>query len=232
MLEIIATTVEDAVLIEKGGADRIELVSALSEGGLTPSYGIIQQTIQAVHIPVNVMIRPHSQGYNYSQEDMLCMIEDIKQAKTLGANGVVLGVLDAEGNVDMGKLDTLLQHCQGLEVTFHRAIEKTADILTATRQLASTSITRVLSSGGPGHAHENRDVLREMQGILAEQNKKLLVGSGINKDNCKAIVQATHAQEIHVGTAVRHGSTASGRIDLAAVQALANSGTVLFLAKD
>ena len=96
MLEIIATSVEDAIVIEKGGADRIELVSALSEGGLTPSYGLVHRVIGAVNIPVNVMIRPHSLSFVYSDEDLLCMLEDIKQAKALGANGVVFGMLDSQ----------------------------------------------------------------------------------------------------------------------------------------
>ena len=92
MLEIIATTVQDALIIAEGGADRIELVSALSEGGLTPSYGLMRQAINAANIPVNVMIRPHSAGFVYDEADLLCMIEDIKQARASGANGVVFGI--------------------------------------------------------------------------------------------------------------------------------------------
>src|SRR5690554_1289977 len=178
MLEIIATTVEDAVLIERGGAGRIELISALAEGGLIPSYGLMRQVIQTVSIPVNVMIRPHSQGYTYSEADVRCMIEDIKQAESLGANGVVLGVLDREGRIDRGRLIQLLQHCGGLAVTFHRAMDEAADIIAATRLVASAPIHRVLSSGGPGKAEANLPVLRNMQAILAEKGKQLLVGSG------------------------------------------------------
>lgn len=218
MLEIIATTVEDAVLIERGGAGRIELISALAEGGLTPSYGLMRQVIQTVSIPVNVMIRPHSQGYTYSEADIRCMIEDIKQAKSLGANGVVLGALDREGRIDRGRLNQLLNHCGGLAVTFHRAMDEAANIIAATRLVASAPIHRVLSSGGPGKAEANLPVLRNMQAILAEKGKQLLVGSGVHKGNCQAILRATRARELHVGTGVRQGASPRGPINLQAVR--------------
>ncbi len=218
MLEIIATSVEDAIVIEKGGADRIELVSALSEGGLTPSYGLMHQVIGAGNIPVNVMIRPHSRSFVYSDEDLLCMLEDIQQAKALGANGVVFGMLDAQGNLAVPQLKMLLGHCQGLEVTFHRAIDQAKDILAATELLASMPIHRVLSSGGPGQAQSNLAILRQMRDILERQGKRLLAGSGISPQNCKNILRATRAHELHVGTSVRNNNSAFAGINLAAVK--------------
>lgn len=222
MLEIIATTVGDALLIEEGGADRIELVSALSEGGLTPSYGLMRQVISAVNIPVNVMIRPHSASFIYDEADLLCMIEDIKQANASGANGVVFGMLTADGNIDLPHLERLLEYCEGLEVTFHRVIDETADILAATRRVATTPIRRILSSGGsnPGRAEGHLEVLHQMQAILSEKGKTLLVGGGVNRENCRAILQTTGASELHVGTGVRYGSSAYGAISLEAVQDL------------
>lgn len=223
MLEIIASTVEDAILIEQGGADRIELVSALSEGGLTPSYGLILQVVRAVNIPVNVMIRPHSQGFVYSDEDLLCMLEDVRQAKALGANGVVFGMLDSQGNIAVPQLEALLENCQRLEVTFHRAIDQAKDILAAIELLATMPIHRVLSSGGPGQAETNVAILRQMRDILDKRGKKLLAGSGINPQNCKNILGATHAHELHVGTSVRCGYSAYKNVNLAAVEAMATA---------
>ena len=216
MLEIIATSVEDAIVIEKGGADRIELVSALSEGGLTPSYGLVHRVIGAVNIPVNVMIRPHSMSFVYSDEDLLCMLEDIKQAKALGANGVVFGMLDSQGNIAIPQLEMLLGHCQGLEVTFHRAIDQAKDILAATELLASMPIHRVLSSGGPGQAQSNLAILRQMRDIFDKPGKRLLAGSGVNLENCQAILQVAH--ELHVGTSVRNNFSAFESINLEAVK--------------
>jgi copper homeostasis protein len=221
MLEIIASTVEDAIVIEKGGADRIELVSALSEGGLTPSYGLIFQVVRAVNIPVNVMVRPHSRGFDYSENDLLCMLEDIRQAKALGANGVVFGMLDVKGNIAAPQLEALLGHCQGLEVTFHRAIDQARDILAATELLATMPIDRVLSSGGPGQAETNVAVLRQMREILDKRGKKLMAGSGISPINCQPILWTTHAHELHVGTSVRCGFSAFENVNPAAVDAMA-----------
>jgi len=99
MIEIIAATPEDARRIEACGADRIELVSALSEGGLTPSYAIIEITVKSVTIPVNVMIRPHSKSFVYTREEIEIMKEDIHVAKELGANGVVIGALDEKRKI-------------------------------------------------------------------------------------------------------------------------------------
>lgn len=94
MLEIIGMTVEDAKSIEECGADRIEHMSALTEGGLTPSYGLVERVVKSVDIPVNVMIRHHANGFVYSEEDLEIMKRDIQAVKSLGVNGVVLGVLD------------------------------------------------------------------------------------------------------------------------------------------
>lgn len=221
MLEIIATTVEDAVYIEEGGGDRIELVSALSEGGVTPSYGLIRQVLLAVNIPVNVMIRPHTNSFVYSATDLQCMLDDIEQCKILGANGVVLGMLDSDGNIALGQLEKALERCRGLEVTFHRALDKSKDPLTSVRALAGTGVRRVLSSGGPGLAEDNLEVLKEMQKILAEAGKTLLVGRGITLENCGPILQATAAPELHVGNAARRDHSPVAPVELGRVEKIA-----------
>ncbi len=100
MLEIIGMSVEDAKIIEDCGADRIELVSALTEGGLTPSFGLIESVVNSVKIPVNIMIRHHAKSFVYSKEDISIMQKDIGVVKEIGANGVVFGVLDKNNNID------------------------------------------------------------------------------------------------------------------------------------
>lgn len=223
MLEIIATTVEDAIAIERGGGQRIELVSALSEGGVSPSYGLICQVILAVKIPVNVMIRPHTQSFVYSERDLSCMIEDIEQAKLLGANGVVLGMLDEDGNIHLEQLARVLSHCQGLEVTFHRATDKSKDPLSSIKQLAKTGIQRVLSGGGPGKAEDNLEALRAFQAILAREGKELIVGRGITLENCGHILAATNTRELHVGNDVRRDKSPTGPVEEAAVKRIAKA---------
>lgn len=214
MLEVIATTLEEAKLIEKAGADRIELVSALSEGGLTPSFVLVESVLESVEIPVNVMIRPHSQSFVYSDDEITQMVEDINVIKALGANGVVLGVLDKDKKVDFHKLKALLDEVEDLEVTFHRAIDECENIIEEIELLADIpKIKRVLSSGGEGSAEDNIDTLKDMVKILGVNNKILLIGSGVNHKNIAEILRKTFASEIHVGRCVRNNNSCSERIN-------------------
>ncbi len=127
MIEIIAATLEDVKRIQESGAGRIELVSALSEGGLTPSYSLIKRAVQTANIPVNVMIRPHSKSFIYTDEEIELMVEDIKIAKQLNVSGVVFGVLNEHNEICISSLEKLLEACDGIDVTFHKAIDELAD---------------------------------------------------------------------------------------------------------
>lgn len=108
-IEVIASTVEDCRQIEKGGAHRIELVSALEVDGLTPSYGLIRQAREAVEIPINVMIRPHSLSFQYDQDDIECMVRDIAVCKELKVAGVVFGMLTPSLDIDENLLQKLVE---------------------------------------------------------------------------------------------------------------------------
>lgn len=221
MLEIIATSVEDAVNIEQGGGERIELVSALSEGGVTPSYGLIRQVLLAVNIPVNIMIRPHTNSFVYSESDFQCMLDDIEQAKLLGANGIVLGMLDKEGNIALEQLNRALERARRLEVTFHRAVDKSTAPLAAIKQLARTGVSRVLSSGGPGLAQDNLGRLKCFRDILAAAGKSLIAGRGVTLENCVEILAASEAHDLHLGNAVRRDKSPTAPVEQAAVAEIA-----------
>lgn len=202
MIEIIAACIEDVKKIEQFGGDRIELVSALSEGGLTPSYGLIKMAVEAVKIPVNVMIRPHSKSFVYSEEDIGIMVHDIKVVKELGANGVVLGTLTNKGAICERSLQQLLHAADGLEVTFHRAIDDLLNPAEGVKKLSRyREITRILTSGGKGRVEDNIEVIREM--IDHSKHIKILVGGGLTFENIKIIMKETQAPEFHFGTAVR-----------------------------
>ncbi|WP_260838845.1 copper homeostasis protein CutC [Heyndrickxia oleronia] len=108
IIEVIADTVEDAIIAEQAGANRIELITGVAEGGLTPSYGIIEAVCKAVSIPVYVMIRPHSRSFSYSNTELNSMVKDIQICKELGAAGVVWGVLNKDGDIDKEALKKLL----------------------------------------------------------------------------------------------------------------------------
>lgn len=215
MLEIIAETLKDALTIEQNGGDRIELISALSEGGLTPSYGLVKQVISQVSIPVNVMIRPHSATFEYSREDIEVMREDARIFNELGVKHVVLGVLDYEGLPNMEALAYILEDTN-LTATFHRAIDESKDLMVALNLLETNKrITHVLTSGGPGKVEENIDLIRKL--IHETEDITMILASGISLENLQAIrndVDFTFESrntgyrdyDIHVGSAVRGGS--------------------------
>ncbi|MCC0674118.1 copper homeostasis protein CutC [Clostridioides sp. ES-S-0145-01] len=201
MLEIIGMTVEDAKIIEDCGADRIELVSALTEGGLTPSFGLIESVVNSVKIPVNVMIRPHAKSFVYSKEDINIMLKDINTVKKIGANGVVFGMLDKNNNIDEENLNFLLQYCDNLDVTFHRAIDESNTIESVNLLKNYDRITNILTSGGKGGIRENIKIIKDM--MLNSNNIKILLGGGLNFNNIVEIKGVTKANNFHFGTAVR-----------------------------
>lgn len=213
LVEYIATSIKDAILIEKSGADRIELVSGLTEGGITPSYGLIEKTVSSVRIPVNVMVRPHAQSFCYSSEDIAIMKQDIKIIRSLGANGVVFGVLDTEGNLNVGHLEELLTEAGPMEVTFHRAIDRSRNILETAKKLDQyKEITTILTSGGHGDWPARIEMLLK----LKEQckNTNLLIGSGLSKENILDVHAQAGTNCYHFGTAVRHNQSVLQSVSL------------------
>ncbi|KXY47358.1 copper homeostasis protein [Bacillus cereus] len=220
MLEVIATCLEDVKRIEKAGGNRIELISSYTEGGLTPSYAFIKKAVEAVQIPVHVMIRPHAKSFTYTEEEIEMMKEDIVVAQNLGAAGVVLGVLNEQNEVDEEKLVDLLSVVDGINVTYHRAIDDTENPVEAMKALKKfNKVTHVLTSGGQGNVVDNIPVLREMQ-KESEGNIQLVVGSGVTKENVKQLLDETGISQAHVGTAVREGKSCFSEIDPNLVQEL------------
>jgi copper homeostasis protein len=202
LIEFIAVTVEDAKLIEKSGADRIELVSGLTEGGITPSYGLIQKVVNSVSIPVNVMVRPHGQSFCFSEDDIAIMKNDIRVIRNLGANGVVVGMLDRQGNVDFRQLEELLTEIGTMEVTFHRAIDSSKNIVQNAEKLNQyKEIKTILTSGGHGDWQTRLETLRKMKDICKET--EILIGSGLSKDNIREVHTQVGTNCYHFGTAVR-----------------------------
>lgn len=214
MLEIIAQSLKDAVTIEKNGGERIELISSLSEGGLTPSYGLVKQVICSVTIPVNVMIRPHSTSFRYSREDIEIMKEDARMFNELGVKHVVLGILDYQGLPNMEDIGYILEDTN-LTATFHRAIDESSDLNTSLKLLASNKrITHVLTSGGPGKAEDNLPKIKEM--LRDSDDLTIIIASGITAANINAIQNeldfifendedSLKDYDMHVGTGVRSG---------------------------
>ncbi|WP_459502620.1 copper homeostasis protein CutC [Bacillus sp. C1] len=220
MLEVIATCLEDVKRIEKAGGNRIELISAYTEGGLTPSYAFIKRAVEAVHIPIHVMIRPHAKSFIYTVEEIEMMKEDIQIAQELGAAGVVLGVLNEHNQIDEEQLADLLSVVDGMNVTFHRAIDEVDDPINAVQTLRNyAKITHILTSGGQGKIEENMSILHDMQKV-SQGDIQLIVGSGVTTENIKWLLNETGISEAHVGTAARHDKSCFAEIDQKSVQDL------------
>lgn len=218
MLEIIGMSVEDAIAIEKCGADRIELVSALTEGGLTPSFGLIESVVNKVKIPVNVIIRHHAKSFVYSDEDINIMIKDIEKVKEIGANGVVFGMLDEKNNIKEEQLITLLEAAKGLDVTYHRAIDET-NVIDSIKILSKYEyITNVLTSAGKGNIENNIEKIKEMKKNAGSIN--ILLGGGLNFENIDRIKNLTNNKDFHFGTAIRVDKNPFGEIDEAKLRKL------------
>jgi copper homeostasis protein len=212
-IEFIGTTLEDAILIEQSGADRMELVSAITEGGLTPSHSLIEAAVNRVSIPVNVMVRPHSQSFCYTYDDLLIMKNDIKIIRSLGANGVVLGVLNEKHEVNQHMLEELLMECNGLEVTFHRAIDCTINPVQAAKTLAQyKEITTILTSGGNGESSRRLQTIQQMKTVC--KHVSIMVGSGLNASNIRSVHSNVNTGYYHFGTAVRKNHSPIEGIDL------------------
>ncbi|MBU3161331.1 copper homeostasis protein CutC [Clostridium frigoris] len=222
MIEIIAATIEDVKRIEKSGADRIELVSALSEGGLTPSYSLIKRAVQSVNIPVNVMIRPHGKSFTYTDEEIELMVEDITIAKKLNVNGVVFGVINKNNEICVPSLEKLLKACDGIDVTFHRAIDELVDPVKGIEVLTNYSqIKNVLTSGGMGDILKNIPIIKKM--VKKSKHINVIAGGGLNLENIKEIIEKTKAPAYHFGTAIRNDKSVFGEIDTDILKLLVNT---------
>ncbi|WP_053372871.1 copper homeostasis protein CutC [Paenibacillus sp. FJAT-27812] len=224
ILEVIATCIDDALTAEANGADRLELITAITEGGLTPGIGLIQQVAKAVSIPVFVMVRPHSRTFVYSENDILTMAAETRAIAESGAAGIVVGALTPEGRIDERALETLLPLTNGLQVTFHRAFDELEDQIAGLRTLSHyPQIKRVLTSAGPGPAIDAVPAMRSLVEASQSGSLKILAGSGLKPQGIKTFIEQTGVTEVHFGSAVRCGNDSLSPIDPVVLRALADS---------
>lgn len=214
LIEVIAACADDIQRAVAGGADRIELVTALAEGGLTPSLGLIEEAVTGSSVPVNVMIRPHSRSFVYDPGDLRVMERDIRAVRLAGAAGVVLGTLTEDGRVDQESLRRLLEASEGLSVTFHRAFDETRDLDEAAEDLLKfPAIDRVLTSGGKPSAVDAADAIKRLVDRTKGTSLRILAGSGLTAENLGDFVSLTGVNEVHFGRGVRENGQISGRVD-------------------
>jgi copper homeostasis protein len=196
LLEVAANSVASAIAAQEGGAGRVELCTALELGGLTPSYAQIALARAQLRIPLYVLIRPRAGDFLYDEREFATMLRDIEACVALGCDGVVIGMLDGDGNVDRRHCAELVSTARGLGVTFHRAIDVSRDPLQALEDAITLGCERVLSSGAQPSAPQGADLLREMV-LRAEGRIAVMPGAGIDAGNIAVLREQTGAQEFH-----------------------------------
>ncbi|HEX4945075.1 MAG TPA: copper homeostasis protein CutC [Blastocatellia bacterium] len=217
MLEVIATSISDAIAAEQGGASRIELITRFDVGGLTPSLGLVRDVLQYVKIPVRVMLR-ESEDFNVTDEgEQQRLCETAKALAVLPIDGIVCGFLKGDA-IDHELLARVLAAAQPLQVTFHRAFEELSDPLGSIRELKQyPQIDTILTSGGKGSEPEKIACLGVCE-RFALPEIKILAGGGMTADMIQKLRLHTHLTHFHLGTFVREPQTISGQVSAARVR--------------
>lgn len=196
-LEICVDSVESALIAQSAGADRVELCDNLIEGGTTPGYGSISSARRNLDIDLHVLIRPRGGDFIYSDLELDIMRRDIDICGELGVNGIVAGILRAEGTVDIDRTSRLIELAYPMTVTFHRAFDMCADPLQSLEDVISTGAKRLLTSGQSNRAKDGIKLIRQ---LVAEAGDRIIVmpGGGIDDTNILSIITGTSAKEVHM----------------------------------
>jgi copper homeostasis protein len=198
LIEVCVDSVASAIAAERGGARRVELCSNLLEGGVTPSAGLIESVRARTTLGLQVMIRPRGGDFCYTADELDTMRRDIVAAKKLGAEGVVVGILDTSGNIDTERTRELVELARPLNVTFHRAFDMAADLFRALEDACATGADRLLTSGGEQTALQGVQLIARLA-KAARGRIVIMAGAGIDDDNVVTIIEQTGINEIHVG---------------------------------
>ncbi len=199
-VEIIVQSLEDAINAQRGGASRLEIVSELSEGGLTPSIAMVKSIIENTNIELAVMVRPTSKTFCYKKQDLELMKKDAEIFQEMGIKRIVIGILDSENNIDVEALNYVLENIE-VDVTFHRAIDESKDIFESIKVLnRCEKVSHILTSGGYGNAKDNLDTIKKM---IELSEKKIMLASGLNldvlEDIKKSILIKDKKYDVHFG---------------------------------
>ena len=193
-LEICCYGIDCAMKSERAGDDRIELCAAPNEGGLTPSAGVLKKVKQLVSIPVHPIIRPRGGDFCYSDREFDTMLEDIRFIRELGYPGLVIGMLDAEGHIDLLRMKQVMEAAQGMAVTFHRAFDMCHNPQQALEQLTGLGVARILTSGQQQNAELGLSLLRELK--QHSHTPIIMAGAGVRLGNLQKFVEAG-IEEVH-----------------------------------
>lgn len=195
--EVCVDNIKDALRAVDLGANRIEYCSKLSEEGLTPDIEDVKYLLKNINIPLRIMIRPHSKSFNYSETDISIMLRDISTFKKIDIDGIVIGCLNKDDEIDLKKINLLIEKAKPLKVIFHKAIDITTDPLKSLKNLIKNSnIDGVLTSGGFKKAEDGVKLLKKMLDICPI-NFELIIAGKITSENINKINQKLSAKFYH-----------------------------------
>lgn len=196
VLEICAGSVTSCLAAQEGGASRVEFCDNLLEGGATPSYGAIASAREKLQIQLNVIIRPRGGDFLYSNVEFDVMERDILACKQLGVDGVVIGLLTADGDIDVPRTRHLVELAASMPVTFHRAFDVARDPFEALEDVISTGCNRLLTSGQEASAPEGAALLSKLREAAGER-LVIMPGAGVRVNNIAQLVAQTGCVEYH-----------------------------------
>lgn len=212
LLEIAAGSLGSALAAQAGGADRIELCANLDQGGTTPSHGTLAVTRDRVRIPLYAIIRPRAGDFCYDDADVAVMLHDIETCVTLGVDGVVIGALDADGNVDERTCRALMEGTAPLGVTFHRAFDVARDRRGALETIVALGCERVLTSGGAATALAGAEQIAATVG-QADGRIRVMAGAGITPGTIADVARRSGAHDLHASARALRTSASRHRAD-------------------
>jgi copper homeostasis protein len=196
IIEIATSDFETTQSAVKGGADRIELCANLSEGGTTPSFGTIKKCREAFSIDIFPIIRPRGGDFLYTEEEFQIMLHDVKVCKQLGCDGVVIGILNTDGTIDMKRNAILVNTAYPIGVTFHRAYDRCKDPFESLEKLIEIGCERILTSGQQPVAPDGIELITKLNNLAAGRII-IMPGSGVRKENIKMLAEQTGCFEFH-----------------------------------
>ena len=208
LLEICCGSIDDAIQAQRGGAQRVELCSALFLGGLTPSAGTLAEARKRLKIPFMAMVRPRGGGFCYSEAEFATMERDAEHAVAAGAGGIVFGILQANGTIDLVRTRKMLKRIGKAEAVFHRAFDVTPDPFRTLEQLIDLGVTRVLTSGQENTVMEGAALIRDLV-ERARGRIEILPGGGILPYQVKDVLHATGCRQIHLTAWGTHRDTST-----------------------
>lgn len=207
-VEVIVTTLSEAIEAEQLGANRLELIADMENGGITPSFGTIRNVIEHVSIPVHVMIRPHTRSFYFNEDDVETMLADIGLCRELGVDGIVFGALTKDGAIDERILGEVIKHKGEMTLTFHRAFDVSRDVFESLDVLNDfPEVDILLTSGGANTALDGIETLVKLND---QAEMTILPGAGITTETLPSLQERLNVDMVHIGNGVRTNGQLDG----------------------